>query len=90
MDEYVWMRGNMQVDTETAGPPEKALADLTRAHFLATCTIPLYLRSCKRCKGAKPADKEFCASCQQKEWDEDAEYRAEERARRYYEANRMR
>ena len=39
MDEYVWMRGTcFPVDTETA------IADLTQAHFLATCTIPYYLR----------------------------------------------
>ena len=32
------MRGDMQVDTESA------LAALSQAHFLATCTIPYYLR----------------------------------------------
>ena len=34
----LWMRGDQQVDTETA------IADLTQAHFLATCTIPDWLK----------------------------------------------
>ena len=55
------------------------------AQFQTHCSIPLWLKSCKRCKGSKPETKEFCDPCQQKEWNEEEECRTEERARARFE-----
>lgn len=78
-------RGSAFPKSTEAPAVDQALRDLVAAHFLATCSIPLWLKSCKRCKGGKPEDKELCDTCQSRLWDEEDQWRGEERDRQRFE-----